>query len=63
VLVASVDGQPQPNPAEVLEYRWTPWHQVAALSELPAFSGLSGAMRGPITPLSPLNAGGPGCGR
>jgi isopentenyldiphosphate isomerase len=31
VLVGSVDGQPQPNPAEVLEYRWTPWHEVVAL--------------------------------
>ena len=31
VLVGSVDGQPQPNPAEVLEHRWTPWHEVVAL--------------------------------
>ena len=31
VLVASIDGQLQPNPAEVLEYRWAPWHQVVAL--------------------------------
>jgi isopentenyl-diphosphate Delta-isomerase len=31
VLVASVDGQPQPNPAEVLEHRWAPWHEVVGL--------------------------------
>jgi isopentenyl-diphosphate Delta-isomerase len=31
VLVASIDGQLQPNPAEVLEYRWAAWHQVLAL--------------------------------
>jgi len=31
VLVGSVDGQPQPNPAEVLEYRWAPWHEVVTL--------------------------------
>ena len=31
VLVASVDGQPQVNPAEVLEYRWASWYQVVAL--------------------------------
>ncbi|HEV7453571.1 MAG TPA: isopentenyl-diphosphate Delta-isomerase [Pseudonocardiaceae bacterium] len=31
VLVGRVDGQPQPNPAEVLEHRWAPWHEVVAL--------------------------------
>ncbi len=32
VLVGSVDGQPHPDPAEVLEYRWAPWHEVVALA-------------------------------
>jgi isopentenyl-diphosphate delta-isomerase len=34
VLVGSVDGQPQPNPAEVLEYRWTPWPEVVTLASI-----------------------------
>jgi isopentenyl-diphosphate delta-isomerase len=32
VLVASIHGSPQPNPAEVLEYRWAPWPDVVALA-------------------------------
>ena len=32
VLVASVQGSPQPHPAEVLEYRWAPWPDVVALA-------------------------------
>ncbi len=32
VLVASVDGHPHPDPAEVLEYQWAPWHQVMTLA-------------------------------
>ncbi|MGH3937242.1 MAG: isopentenyl-diphosphate Delta-isomerase [Pseudonocardiaceae bacterium] len=28
VLVGAVDGQPQPDPAEVLEYRWVPWSEL-----------------------------------
>lgn len=31
VLVASVDGKPQPDPAEVLECRWVPWPQAVRL--------------------------------
>lgn len=31
VLVGSVDGQPRPDPSEVLEYRWAPWPDVVAL--------------------------------
>ncbi|MGH3777175.1 MAG: isopentenyl-diphosphate Delta-isomerase [Pseudonocardiaceae bacterium] len=31
VLVGSIDGQLRPNPAEVLEHRWTPWPDVVAL--------------------------------
>jgi isopentenyl-diphosphate delta-isomerase len=31
VLVGSVDGHPQPDLAEVLEYRWAPWPDVVAL--------------------------------
>lgn len=31
VLVGSVDGKPQPDPAEVLECRWVPWPQVVRL--------------------------------
>ncbi|MGQ0776448.1 MAG: isopentenyl-diphosphate Delta-isomerase [Pseudonocardiales bacterium] len=31
VLVGAVDGQPEPDPAEVLEYRWVPWSEVVAL--------------------------------
>ncbi|MGH3933676.1 MAG: isopentenyl-diphosphate Delta-isomerase [Pseudonocardiaceae bacterium] len=34
VLVGSVDGQPQPDPAEVLEYHWTPWHEVITLATI-----------------------------
>ncbi|MGQ0718928.1 MAG: isopentenyl-diphosphate Delta-isomerase [Pseudonocardiales bacterium] len=34
VLVGSIQGHPQPNPAEVLEHRWTPWHQVVALATI-----------------------------
>jgi isopentenyl-diphosphate delta-isomerase len=32
VLVASIDGQPQPNPAEVLEHHWATWPEVVALA-------------------------------
>jgi isopentenyl-diphosphate delta-isomerase len=32
VLVGAVDGAPQPDPAEVLEYRWAPWSDVVALA-------------------------------
>ena len=32
VLVASVHGSPQPDPAEVLEYRWVPWSDVVVLA-------------------------------
>jgi isopentenyl-diphosphate delta-isomerase len=31
VLVGSIDGQPQPDPAEVLEHRWAPWNEVVTL--------------------------------
>lgn len=31
VLVGAVDGQPQPDPAEVLEHRWVPWSEVVDL--------------------------------
>lgn len=31
VLVATVDGTPQPDPAEVLECRWVPWTQAVRL--------------------------------
>jgi isopentenyl-diphosphate delta-isomerase len=31
VLVGAVDGPPEPDPAEVLEYRWVPWSQVVDL--------------------------------
>ncbi|MGH3785047.1 MAG: isopentenyl-diphosphate Delta-isomerase [Pseudonocardiaceae bacterium] len=31
VLVGSVNGDPQPDPTEVLEYRWAPWPDVVAL--------------------------------
>jgi isopentenyl-diphosphate Delta-isomerase len=34
VLVGSVDGQPQPTPTEVLEYRWTPWPEVVTLASI-----------------------------
>ena len=33
VLVGSVDGAPQPDPTEVLEYHWAPWLDVATLAE------------------------------
>ncbi|MGH3671198.1 MAG: isopentenyl-diphosphate Delta-isomerase [Pseudonocardiaceae bacterium] len=33
VLVGAVDGVPMPDPTEVLEYRWAPWHQVVTLAE------------------------------
>ncbi|MGH3867761.1 MAG: isopentenyl-diphosphate Delta-isomerase [Pseudonocardiaceae bacterium] len=32
VLVGSVEGPPQPDPAEVLECHWAPWHDVVALA-------------------------------
>jgi isopentenyl-diphosphate Delta-isomerase len=31
VLVAAVEGPPQPDPAEVLECRWVPWPEVVSL--------------------------------
>jgi isopentenyl-diphosphate delta-isomerase len=31
VLVAAVEGEPQPDPAEVLEVRWASWAQVVDL--------------------------------
>lgn len=31
VLVGRADGDPAPDPAEVLEYRWTPWSEVVGL--------------------------------
>ncbi len=31
VLVGAVDGEPHPDPTEVLEYHWAPWQQVVAL--------------------------------
>ncbi|MGH3966151.1 MAG: isopentenyl-diphosphate Delta-isomerase [Pseudonocardiaceae bacterium] len=34
VLVASVQGDPQPNPTEVLEHRWTPWPDVVTLATI-----------------------------
>ncbi|MGH3873826.1 MAG: isopentenyl-diphosphate Delta-isomerase [Pseudonocardiaceae bacterium] len=34
VLVAGIDAAPQPDPAEVLEYHWTPWPEVMALATL-----------------------------
>jgi isopentenyl-diphosphate delta-isomerase len=33
VLVGSVEGAPQPDPTEVLEYHWAPWLDVATLAE------------------------------
>jgi isopentenyl-diphosphate Delta-isomerase len=33
VLVGTVDGAPQPDPAEVLEYQWVSWPDVVALAE------------------------------
>jgi isopentenyl-diphosphate Delta-isomerase len=33
VLVGSVDGQPRPDPAEVLDYQWAAWPDVVALVE------------------------------
>lgn len=32
VLVATAEGTPQPDPAEVLEYHWAPWHHVVTLA-------------------------------
>ncbi|MGB6165898.1 MAG: isopentenyl-diphosphate Delta-isomerase [Pseudonocardiaceae bacterium] len=32
VLVGTVDGTPQPDPTEVLEYHWAPWQQVITLA-------------------------------
>jgi isopentenyl-diphosphate delta-isomerase len=32
VLVGSIEGQPQPDPTEVLEHRWAPWPDVVALA-------------------------------
>ncbi len=32
VLVGAVDGTPQPDPTEVLEYHWAPWPNVVALA-------------------------------
>ncbi|MGH3998335.1 MAG: isopentenyl-diphosphate Delta-isomerase, partial [Pseudonocardiaceae bacterium] len=32
VLVGRIEGQPQPDPAEVLEYHWAPWPEVVALA-------------------------------
>ncbi|MGH3928479.1 MAG: isopentenyl-diphosphate Delta-isomerase [Pseudonocardiaceae bacterium] len=34
VLVGTVDGQPEPDPAEVLEYRWVPWSELVDVVSL-----------------------------
>ncbi|MFN2496221.1 MAG: isopentenyl-diphosphate Delta-isomerase [Pseudonocardiaceae bacterium] len=34
VLVGTVDGPPEPDPAEVLEYRWVPWADVVGLASV-----------------------------
>jgi isopentenyl-diphosphate delta-isomerase len=34
VLVGAVDGPPEPDPAEVLEFRWVPWAQVVGLASV-----------------------------
>ncbi|HEY2763195.1 MAG TPA: isopentenyl-diphosphate Delta-isomerase [Pseudonocardiaceae bacterium] len=34
VLVGGVEGQPRPNPAEVLECRWAPWPEVVSLASV-----------------------------
>lgn len=34
VLVGTADGSPRPDPAEVLECRWTPWSEVVGLASV-----------------------------
>jgi isopentenyl-diphosphate Delta-isomerase len=34
VLVGTADGQPRPDPSEVLEYRWAPWSDVVTLAAI-----------------------------
>ncbi|MGH3827032.1 MAG: isopentenyl-diphosphate Delta-isomerase, partial [Pseudonocardiaceae bacterium] len=34
VLVATVEGTPDPDPTEVLEHHWSPWHDVVTLAQI-----------------------------
>lgn len=69
VLVGTVDGTPEPDPAEVLECRWVPWPEVLTLVsvapwtlspwsalQIPQLAGLAGA---PWSLLNDMDASGP----
>ncbi|MEO7193570.1 MAG: isopentenyl-diphosphate Delta-isomerase [Pseudonocardiaceae bacterium] len=55
VLVATVEGTPDPDPTEVLEYRWSPWQDVVTLAQIApwAISPWS-ALQIPLLAASPL---------